>query len=52
MSNKDLQGRILKLEDTIQQLHDLSERLRKDAEEADRRVDVMRDKLKKAGLYL
>jgi len=51
MSTKGLQGRILELEDTIQQLHDLNKRLEEDVTEANRRTDIMRTKHKDVGLY-
>jgi hypothetical protein len=51
MSNKGLQGRILELEDTIQQLHELNKRLEDDIKEADRWTDKMRQKLKDANVY-
>jgi predicted nucleic acid-binding Zn-ribbon protein len=51
LSTKGLQGRILELEDTIQQLHDLNQRLHDDIQEANRRTEIMRKKLKDVGLY-
>ena len=51
MSTKGLQGRILELEDTIQQLHELNKRLEEDSEEANRRTEIMRIKLRDVGLY-
>jgi len=51
LSTKGLQGRILELEDTIQQLHDQNKRLHEDTQEANRRVEIMRKKLQDVGLY-
>jgi len=51
MSINGLQGRILELEDTIQQLHELNKRLEEGIEEANRRTEIMRVKLRDVGLY-
>jgi len=51
LSTAGLQGRILALEDTIQQLHDLNKRLEEDAKEANRRTDILRKRLQDVNLY-
>ena len=51
MSTKGLQGRILELEETIQQLRELNQRLEEDTKEANRRTDILRKRLQDVHLY-